>query len=136
MKYKFIKDLTSDVMFEAYGKTEKELFKNSAEALMGVICNIKKVKPKESRNVGIKAKDMKELMFKWLQELIVMVDIEEMFFSKFIIEKISESMIKARIYGESISKEKGKTLVKAVTYYKFDVSRDKRGYKTRVVIDV
>ncbi len=136
MKYKFIKDLTSDVMFEAYGKTEKELFKNSAEALMSVICNLNKVKPKEKREIEIKANDMKELMFKWLQELIVMVDTEEMFFSKFNIDKINKNMIKARVYGETISREKGKTLVKAVTYHKFDVSKDKKGYKSTVVLDI
>ena len=36
MKYKFIDSLTSDVMFEAYGKTFKELFENAALALFSI----------------------------------------------------------------------------------------------------
>ena len=48
-KYKFLDDITSDVMFEAYGKDLKELFENAAEALFSVICKIKKVKPKETQ---------------------------------------------------------------------------------------
>ena len=45
-KYKFIEGLTSDVMFEAYGKDLKELFSNAAEAMFSVInallsrCNV------------------------------------------------------------------------------------------------
>ena len=44
MKYKFVEDLTSDVMYEAYGKDLKELFENAALALLSVICKIDKVK--------------------------------------------------------------------------------------------
>ena len=46
MKYRFIDKLKSDVMFEAYGKNLKGLFENAALALFSVICDIKKVKPK------------------------------------------------------------------------------------------
>ena len=135
-KYKFIEGPTSDIKFESYGKNPKELFENSAEALMSVVCNIKNVKTKKAISIKIKAENLKELMFKWLQEFIVLVDTKEMFFSKFNIEKIEDCEIKAEVYGEAISKEKARTLVKAVTYHKFDVSKDKKGYKARVVLDI
>ena len=137
MRYKFLnKEVTSDIMFEGYGKTRKELFENSAEALMSIICRIDAVKPKKSANINLKADNLKELMFRWLQELIVLVDTEEMFFSKFKIDEIGDNFIKARIYGEVISREKARTLVKAVTYHKFDVLKDKKGYKARIVLDI
>ncbi len=136
MKYKFLKDLTSDVMFEAYGKTEKELFENSAEALMSVVCKIKKVKGMKEKSIVLTAKDIKELLFKWLQEIIALVDTEQMFFSKFVIESISDKELKAKICGEEIKPEKGETVVKAVTYYKFDVVKEKKGYKAVVALDI
>ena len=43
MKYKILEDLTSDVMFEAYGKDLKEVFSNAAQALLSIICKIKEV---------------------------------------------------------------------------------------------
>ena len=46
-KYRFIDELKSDVLFEAYGKDLKELFTNAAEALFSIICQIEKVEPKE-----------------------------------------------------------------------------------------
>jgi len=136
MKYKIIDKITSDVMFEAYGKDKKEVFSNAAEALFGVICEIKKVEPEKKIKVKVKGKDLKDLLYNWLQELIAQVDIKEMFFSKFDIKKISDKELEADVYGESISKEKSGTVVKAVTYYEFNLEKTKKGYKAVVSLDI
>ena len=135
-KYRFIDDLTSDVMFEAYGKGLKEVFANAAEAMFTVICHIKKVRPKKALLIEAEAEDAGKLMIAWLQELIAAVDTEGMFFSKFEIEHISEKRMKARCWGEAASQEKGETVVKAVTYYKFAFEKTKEGYRTRVSLDI
>ncbi len=136
MKYKIIDKITSDVMFEAYGKDKKEVFSNAAEALFGVICEIKKVEPEKKIKIKVKGKDLKDLLYNWLQELIAQVDIKEMFFSKFDIKKISDKELEADVYGESISKEKSGTVVKAVTYYEFNLEKTKKGYKAVVSLDI
>jgi SHS2 domain-containing protein len=135
-KFKFIDDLTSDVMFEAYGKDLKEVFANAAEAMFKVMCQIEKVKP--SRHVIVKAdaESADKLMLFWLQELIATVDIKGMFFSKFDILEISEKHIKARCWGEKVSQEKGETVVKAVTYYKYSFAKTAEGYVARVALDI
>ena len=89
MKYKFLDDLTSDVMYEAYGKDLKELFSNAALALFEVISDISNVNPKLIKKVELKAENLEELMIAWLQELIARVDTDMMFFSEFDIEEIS-----------------------------------------------
>ncbi len=136
MKYKIIDKVTSDVMFEAYGKSLKELFENAAEALFSIICEIKVVKPKKSKKISIQSSNLQNLMFAWLQELIAMVDIEEMFFSKFKIESINEKSLKATIYGESTSPEKGNTVVKSVTNYNYKLEKTSKGYQVTVVLDI
>jgi len=135
-KYKFIDDLTSDVMFEAYGKTLKEVFANAAEAMFKVICQIEKIKPKKAVLIEAKAENADKLMIAWLQELIATVDIKGMFFSKFDILEISGKRIKAKCWGEPASPEKGGTVVKAVTYYKYLFEKTKDGFKTRVALDI
>jgi SHS2 domain-containing protein len=135
-KYRFIDDLTSDVMFEAYGKDLKEVFANAAEAMFTVICHIKKVKPKKALLIEAEAESAGKLMIAWLQELIAAVDTEGMFFSKFDILEISEKRIKAKCWGEPVTPEKGETVVKAVTYYKFLFEKTGEGYRTRVSLDI
>ncbi len=135
-KYKFLDDITSDIMFEAYGKDLKELFQNAAEALFSVICKIKQVEPKETEEFQIKANNLEDLMLNWLQALIAIVDTEQKFFSKFEIEEVDETHIKAKLKGEPIKPELGETVVKAVTMYKYKLEKTKGGYKARVSMDI
>lgn len=136
MKYKFIDDITSDVMYAAYGKNLKELFENAASALFSIICQIDKIEPKEIVEVEVDAEKVEELMIEWLQKLIALVDTEEKFFSKFEIAEIDEKHLKAKIYGESITPEKGGTVVKSVTYHKYKFEKTSEGYKVRVSFDI
>ncbi len=135
-KYRFIDDLTSDVMFEAFGKDLKELFENAAEAMFSVICQLEKVGQGVSREVEVKGKDEKELLLNWLQELIALVDTEGMFFSRFEVREISPRGLKAVVYGEEAEPEKGETVVKAVTYHKFMLEKSRKGYRARVSLDI
>lgn len=135
-KYKFIDDLTSDVMFEAYGKDLKELFENAAEAMFSIICDLKKVEPKETEKIEVKAEKLDDLMINWLQALIAFVDTEERFYSKFNVLEINEEHCIAEISGEPITPEKGGTVVKAVTLYKYKLEKTNQGYKVRVSLDI
>ncbi len=136
MKYKFIEGLTSDVMFESYGKDLKELFENSALALSSVICKLDKVKPKEKEEFEIKGENLENTLFNWLSGIIAIVDTEQKFFSKFKVEKVNETCVKALMWGEPIKPELGETVVKAVTMYKFKVEKVKKGYKATVSLDI
>ena len=135
-KYKFIDDLTSDVLFEAYGKSLKELFGNSAIALSSIICDIKKVGEEKSLSVELKGDSIEDLMVNWLQEIIALVDTDEMFFSRFDIIEISEDNLKANIYGEPISPEKAGIVVKGVTYYKLKLEKIKDNFRVTISLDI
>lgn len=136
MKYKFIDEIKSDVMFEAYGKNLKEIFENAAEALSSVICKIKQITPKETEEFEIKAENLEDLMLNWLQALIAIVDTEQKFFSKFEVTKIDETHLRAKLQGEPIKPELGETVVKAVTYYKYKFEKTDEGYKVTVSLDI
>jgi SHS2 domain-containing protein len=136
MKYKFIDTITSDVLYEAYGNSLKELFENAAEALASIQCRIAEVEPKEQRLIEISADNADELMIAWLQQIIAAVDTEEMFFSKFDIHEISETGLKAEIWGEQMSREKGQTVVKAVTYHKFKLEKIDGNFKATISLDI
>ncbi len=135
-KYKFVEDLTSDVMFEAYGMDLKELFENSALALFSIICEIKKVGEEKTIDIGVNGDSLEELMVNWLQDLIALVDTDELFFSRFEIIEISENNLKAKAYGEPISPEKAGVVVKGVTYYKLKLEKIKDIYKAIVSLDI
>jgi len=120
-KYKFINDLTSDVLFEAYGKSLKELFENSALALFSIICEISKVGNEKTIDIEVNGDSLEDLMVNWLQELIV---------------EINENKLKAKVYGEPISPEKAGVVVKGVTYYKLKIEKIKDNLKATISLDI
>ncbi len=135
-KYRFLDEITSDVMFEAYGSNLKEVFENAAEAMFHIICKIDQIRPEKEVKVEVKADNTEDLMINWLQYLIASVDIEEMFFSKFKITEIDDKHLIGYAYGEPISPEKGETVVKAVTYHQYKFEKTEEGYKVRVSFDI
>ncbi len=135
-KYLFFDDMTSDVIFEAYGETLKDVFTNAAEAMFHFICKADLVAPTEEHKIEVEADNVEDLMINWLQTLIASVDIEEMFFSKFTITEIDDKHLTAFIYGEPVSPEKGETVVKAVTYHQYKFEKTDEGYVCRVSLDI
>jgi SHS2 domain-containing protein len=134
--YQFIDKITSDVMFEAYGRDQKELFLNAATALSTVICKTEQIKSTKEVEIRVEADNIEDLLVNWLQAIISRVDIEEMFFKKFTIIEMDSKHLRAFAYGEPVSREKGGTVVKAVTYYKFKLEKTPTGWMCRVSLDV
>jgi SHS2 domain-containing protein len=135
-RYRLIDDLTSDIMFEAEGKDLAQVFESAAEAMFTIICDIKSVEAKKSIEISLGGDNKKDLMINWLQHLIGLVDTEEMFFSRFKVKKIDGKHMEAEIKGDSVRPELGGTVVKAVTYYKYDFRKTRKGYRVRVSLDI
>ncbi len=138
-KFKIIEDTTSDVAFEAYGKTIDELFENAAYGLFSIICDVNAVNPSKQETFQLEAETLTALMLDWLDALIASVDIDKMFFSKFEVHVIKQNngyVLKATAWGEPISIEKSGTLVKGIAYYDFKLQETEKGFKARIVCDI
>lgn len=137
-KFEFLDITTADVGFAAYGKNLNELFANSALAMFEVMISTKQIKPKIERKIKVKGNDLQSLMFSWLNELLVFVDAENLAFSEFDV-KIDEKKLtlKAVCKGEEIDKEKHeiRTNVKAATYHKMEIKKNKE-WKSQVIVDI
>lgn len=143
MAYKFFDDVSiADVEFEAAGKTLKELFESAAHAVTDVqVKDSRKLNLKEARKIEIEADNIEMLLFKFLSELVLLKDSEQLLFAKFDIDiypKENKWKMKCDAYGEKINPEKHELLVdvKAVTLHKFKIEEDKKGWKARVVLDI
>ena len=87
----------------------------------------------------VKGNDLQSLMFNWLNELLVYVDGESIVFSDFDV-KIDEKKLEldAECKGEKINPKKHKirTDVKACTYHKMEIGREKEIWKAQVILDI
>ena len=139
-KYKFL-DHTADILFEAYGKSLSEVFKNAALATFETQVNLKTVSSKIKKNIKLKNENIENLLFDFLEELIYLKDAKYLVFNKFKV-KISKTnniyKLEAVAEGEKINpkKQELKIDVKAITLHEFSLKKIKNGYKARVILDI
>ncbi len=140
-KFEYLDDLPSDAGFIAYGKSIKELFENSASALFSIIADINKIQPKKQIKILLSAKDVEELLYAFLSQIIAESEINELFFSKAKVkisfdETKNEYQLKAELLGEEQSEEKGRNLVKAITLHDFSIKKENNEYVAKIYVDL
>lgn len=141
MSYKLLEH-EADVGVLGIGDTLEKSFEEGAKAMFSIMVDIKKIIPKLKVEIQVEAKDEASLFVEWLNELLAKRDIEDMFFSKFKVEKIKKSnkgySLKANAFGEKmdLNKHKIKLEVKAATYSGLKIEKKNNKYYTQCVVDV
>lgn len=139
MKHKFLKH-TADVKFQAFGKNLEEAFSNAAIATFEVITKTKKVEKKVTKKIELKAENKEALLYKWLEELLFLLDTE--FFvlnsiKKIKITKDKQYILKAEVLGDKFQDEyELRGAVKAVTYNEMFIKEQKGKAVVQVVLDI
>ena len=136
MKFKFISH-TADIKFQAFGKTIKEVFENSALALFNVFYN-GKVKEKRKFKIKAKGKDFESLLYNFLEEFLLLFDSENFLPGKIKNLKVDlkEFKIRCEVFGDEINNYKASVHVKAITYNEMFVKKLKDKFASQVVVDV
>ncbi|AEH24064.1 archease [Pyrococcus yayanosii] len=119
---------TADIGIRGYGDTLEEAFEAVALALFDVMVDVRKVESKEVREVEVEGEDLEALLYSFLEELLVLHDMEGLVFGDFRvkIEKTENGYkLMAEAYGELLDPEKHepKEEVKAITYHDMKIER-------------
>lgn len=127
MSYKFL-DHATDAIIEVRAKNLKEAFSVTADAVINLTLDQDKVEEKEKRQFSAKGKDLRYLLFSWLEE-IPFVLITEGFAIKRVEFEINEKNgyeIDATAFGEPLDfkKHNFKVEIKAPTFYEMEIVED------------
>ncbi len=136
-EFKFFEH-TADLKFQAYGKSLKEVFENSARALIHAIYS--KAKKPKKKIILAHGKDLENLMYNFLEEFLFLLDAKEFVCADLKILKFDENKktIKAEVYGDSVGnyQNKGVDHIKAITYNSMFIKKQKTKWTAQVVLDV
>jgi len=132
-------DHTADIGIKLKAKDLSSLFVNSAAAMFDVIAPKKKTrKPFKGKNfeIHLKEESLDELFIAWLRELLSLSDCEDVIFTKFAVEHLAETELKAMVTGLKRSHFHIIREIKAVTYHDLKVGRAGAMFKAEVIFDV
>ena len=135
VKFKILEH-TADGKFRAFGKSRERQFGNAVLAMFSYMFDIKKINPKIKKQVKVSAKDEKALLYRWLEEFLVLLDTTQFIPSKIDKIKITKKSNKWEIIGSMLGNKVGKHKhigsVKAVTYAEMEIKKD----FVQVVVDL
>ena len=127
MSYKTLEHAT-DAIIEVTADNLEDAFKIAGVSVIETILDISKVEEKTSKRIVVKGKDLRYLLYNWLEEMIILT-ITEGFAGKRILVEISEEnewKIDAEIFGEDInlSKHEFKVEIKSPTIHDMKIEQD------------
>ena len=140
-KFEFLEH-TADVYVAAYGSSLAEAFENSALAMFETMTDTKQVRAFEEDRLEVMAHDEENLLYSWLEALLLKFELDGKLYSRFKVESIdltSEGFVlKAKMWGEPFNKKrhKSRTDVKAVTYHRMEILKSNSGYTIKFILDI
>jgi SHS2 domain-containing protein len=131
---------TADAKFRAYGGTLEEAFANAALALAALMWDWKGVEPRITITISIKGKDLPQLLFNFLEEVLFLLDTREFLLHGVDPIKIwgegGDFCLEATFQGDEYS-DKYTTYgdVKAITYHEMNIKQADK-IELQVVVDM
>ena len=139
--YKFLEH-TADAYVAAYGKDLAKAFENAAVAMFDVTTEVEKINPSTEDHVEVLGHDEQELLYNWLEALLVKSETNGMLYSKFEISEINQDSngfhLKAKIWGEKFDAKRHlqKVGIKAVTYHRMEIVKTPRKVTLKFILDI
>ena len=127
MSYKTLEHAT-DAIIEVTADNLKDAFRIAGISVIETILDISKVEEKTSKRIVVKGKDLRYLLYNWLEEIIILT-ITDGFAGKRILLEISEEdewKIIAEIFGEDVnlSKHGFKVEIKSPTFHDMRIKQN------------
>jgi SHS2 domain-containing protein len=139
--YRFLEH-TSDALIEAWGPSLEVAFAKAAEAFYEIMLNLRNVEAKIEDRVEAEGHDEKELLYDWLEALLLKFDIDGMVYSQFHIDPISNKTrtirLQGKIKGEKYAREKhgAKVEIKGITYHLMKIQRQRNQTRVQFLLDL
>ena len=139
--YRFLEHVT-DAFIEAWGETFETALAQAGLAFFDTITDTGKVQPKVSVEIAATGHDELELLYNWLEELLLKFEIDQLAFSRFQIETVTHVdtgfRVSSKAWGETFDRVRHsrKVEVKGVTYHLMSVDRTIGKTTLRFILDL
>ena len=138
MSYKLLEH-TTDAFIEVTAPNLKEAFTISAQSVIDTTIDSFTVDEKDEMNIKVSGKDLKYLLFNWLEAIIYQLITEGFAIKRLEIDlqKKDQYEINAKSFGEPIDLKKHnfKVEIKAPTFHLMEISEEK-DVKMRFLLDL
>ncbi|HQH52136.1 MAG TPA: archease [Candidatus Hydrogenedentes bacterium] len=135
MNYRFLEH-TADARVECTGATFAELLEAAALALYAVAFRRMEDRSEDRRLISIAAEKPEDVLVRWLQELIYLMEAEHFAVTRFRFMHADANRVEAEVQGYRYRAEDREDEVKAATYHGMKVEQQETGWRAEVIFDL
>jgi SHS2 domain-containing protein len=139
--YRFLEHVT-DALVEAWGKTIEDAFSQAGLALIETMLDPMSVSPVMTEEIETIGHDEKELLYNYLEELLLLFEIKQFAVGTIRVISISNAprqlKLEARVSGELYDPKRhhGKVEVKGITYHLMEIEKRLEKTTLRFLVDL
>ncbi len=139
--FRFLEHVT-DAFVEAWGETLAEAFSQAGLALFDTMLDVKSVQTRTNLEVQPNGHDEKELLYNYLEELLLLFEVKQLALGSFTVSSITPSKagvrLKGKVAGELYDRARhnGKVEVKGITYHLMEIEKYPGKVTVRFLLDL
>ena len=139
--YRFLEHVT-DAFVEAWGETIEEAFSKAGLALFDTMLDIRTIRSKTTEEIAIVGHDEKELLYNYLEELLLLFEIKQLAIGKLTVSSIVSRRGEAQLTGSAAGepydrrRHNGKVEVKGITYHLMEIEKLPQKVTMRFLLDL
>jgi SHS2 domain-containing protein len=139
--YRFL-DHVTDALVEAWGETLEEAFSQAGLALFETMLDTKSVQLYSSTELHVSGHDERELLYNYLEELLLLFEIKQLAIGRVSITSVAESrpdiILAGKATGEPYDRRKhgGKVEIKGITYHLMEIEKRPERVTVKFLLDL
>jgi len=131
---------TADRALRVWGRDLADLFVGAGRGMFDLMGNTEGLEPQAWRTIRLEAGDREELLVEWLNELLFLAEQEELLFTEFHIESLTDATPTAQAalaaHGGGAVTPVTRAHIKAATYHDLKLVESKAGWSATITFDV
>ncbi len=135
-------DHVTDALIEAWAPTFEEALAQAALGLFDTMVDIRNMRPALEEDLSVEGHDELELVYNWLEQLLLSFEIKQEVLTQFHISSIKKThgniRLAAKVRGEKYdpTTHRAKVEVKGVTYHLMEVRREPGKVRITYLLDL
>ena len=97
---------SSDLAVKVFGKSQADLFANSAFALFDVLTEVDKVEVNDHLTLEVEGADRDDLMVNWMRELLYLYQRSGYLLKEFVVREVKDNYIRGEVSGEKFDPDR------------------------------